>query len=350
MASLFAQIGFALCLAAAPALFARAANTTPVAATQNADTMPSDPSAILSMAAKLNGLNGPNLQPWHIKASYQAFDLKGKPQDSGTYEEFWISDRKYRRSYTSKGFTQTDVATGTGLFRSGNQNWPEYLEEGVRRELTQPIPELNLRNFDLIKKKRSVGPVKLICITLTSEKMFADPALYCFAQDQPALRIDSSVEGMFQTVFDSIVLFQGHFVAKDIRIEYERKPRLVVHVETIEAISAVDDSDFVPPSDATEIPRDKITLSQATVQAFRVLSVPPIYPAVARADHIQGTVVVQTTIGRDGTVIAAQAVSGPSALQQPSVDSVRGWKFRPFLILGKPVEVETQLQIIFTLR
>jgi TonB family protein len=349
VASHFARIALALGLVVTPALFAQGANTAPAADAQSAANMPKDPSAILSMAAKLNGLNGPNLQPWHIKANYQTFDLTGKPQDSGTYEEFWISDRKYRRGYTSMNFTQTDVATGSRLFRSGNQNWPELLEEGVRRDLTQPVPELNFRNFTLGKKKRSLGPAGLLCITLTSEQMYADTALYCFAQDQPVLRIDSSTGGNYQTIFNSIVLFQGHFVAKDIRLESEGKPRLALHVETIEAISRINDSDFVPPSDAIEIPRGQVTLPQTAVQAFRLLTVAPIYPSIAKTDHVQGTVVVQTTIGTDGTVIAARAISGPPGLRQASVDSVRQWKFRPFLILGEPVEVETQLQIIFTL-
>jgi len=324
-----------------PALFAQNANTAPAADTQSIGTMPDDPSAILSTAAKVNGLNDPNLQPWHIKASYRTFDLQGKPQDSGTYEEFWISDRKYRRSYTSMNFTQTDVATGSRLFRSGNQNWPDFLEGSVRRELIQPIPELNFRNSKLGRKKRSFGPVELLCITLTSE--------YCFAPDQPALRIDSSTGGSTQTVFNSIVLFQGHFVAKDIRTESEGRPRLVLHVETLEAKSGINDSDFVPPSDAVEIPRDKVTLPQATAQASCVLTVVPIYPVSAKINHVQGTVVVQATIGTNGTVIAARAISGPPDLREESVNSVRQWKFRPFLILGEPVKVETQLQIIFKL-
>ena len=349
MASRFARIALALSLMVTPALFAQNANTAPVVETQLGAPMPNDPNAILSTAAKVNGLNSPNLQPWHIKASYQTFDVKGEPKDSGTYEEFWISDRKYRRSYTSRSFTQTDIATGSGLFRSGNQNWPELLEAAVRWALTQPIPELNFRTFSLEEKKRSFGPAELLCIALTSEHTYADTAVYCLAQGQPVLRFDSSLGGAYQTVYNDHVLFQGHFVAKDISLEYKGKSRLALHVDTIEALSEVKDSDFVPPSDAVEIPRDKVTLPQATTEAFRVLSVAPVYPAFAKMTHVQGIVVIETTIGKDGAVVAARAISGPPVLRQASVDSVRQWKFRPFLILGEPVEVETQLQIIFTL-
>jgi TonB family protein len=311
--------------------------------------MPSDPGAIIAMAAKVNGLNGPNLQPWHIKASYQTFDLKGKLRDSGTYEEFWSSDRKYRRSYTSANFTQTDVANGSGLFRSGNQSWPNDAEANVRTELTQPIPELDFQSLKLEKQKKSFGSAELICITLASEHMYADTNVYCFAPDQPALRFDASLGRAYETSYNGIVLFQGRYVAKDIRIASDGNSFLTLNVETIEMLPQVNDSDFVPPSDAIEIPRDKIALSPATVQGYRTFTVSPNYPSFARSNHVQGTVIVQTSIGKDGTIIAARAISGPPVLRQAAVDSVLRWKFRPFLVLGEPVEVETQFEVAFTL-
>lgn len=310
--------------------------------------MPNDPGAILNMAAKVNGLNGPNLQPWHIKASYQTFDLKGKPQDSGTYEEFWMSDKKYRSSYISTSFMQTDIATDGHLYRSGDQNWPGFLETILREDVTQPIPEISFRNFKLDEKKQSVGSIELLCVTLTLAQRYADSDLYCFSQDQPVLR-STSVDGADQTIFNGIVIFQGHAIAKDIVMEHRGKPLLIVHVETIEPISQANEAQFVPPSDAVKIPTDEITLPKATANALRVFEVGPVYPVSAKANHVDGTVVVQATIGKDGSAIAATAVSGPRELRQASVDGVRQWRFRPFLIMGEPVEVETQLEIVYTL-
>jgi len=349
MASFLARMALGFHLVVTPVVFAQAANSGAPAGAQTVSTMPSDPRAILEEAAKANGLNGPDLRPWHIKASYETFDLKGKPQDSGTYEEFWISDKKYRRSYTSASFTQTDVGTNAGLFRTGSQSWPGVLESAVRRDLTQPIAELNFGSFKLAKKKRSIGSADLLCIALASEAEYPDEVLYCLNQDQPILRIESSMGGNSQTVFNGIVVFAGHAVAKDIRMQYSGKPRLSVHVETIEPMSQVGESEFVVPAGAVEVQTDKITLPAATVMAARLSSVSPIYPDAAKANHVEGTVIMQTTIGKDGRVVVAKAISGPPGLRQASVDSVLQWKFRPFLILGEPSEVETQLQIIYTL-
>ena len=91
---------------------------------QSASQMPTDPQVILDSAAKLNGLSAPGVLPWHIKATYQAFAEDGKPPISGSYEEFWISEKKFKRSYSSQAFSQTDFGTELGLYRSGRPDWP----------------------------------------------------------------------------------------------------------------------------------------------------------------------------------------------------------------------------------
>jgi hypothetical protein len=182
MPSAFANAVLLISLLIPPKLFAQdtsltppAQNSPPTATSVAHDTvpMPKDPAAILNVAAKVNGLGGSGLRPWHVRVSYQTFDTKGHSQDSGTYEEFRISDKKYKRSYTSSNFTQTDFATDRGLYRSGNQNWPGFFEMKVRTELIEPIPvAISLRDLELGNSRRSFGKVKLQCVTLKSETIF----------------------------------------------------------------------------------------------------------------------------------------------------------------------------------
>ena len=148
--------------------------------TQDAPTMPADPAAILSAAANVNGLTGSALLPWRLRVSYQIFDDKGHSKDSGVYEELWVSDKKYKRSYTSPSFTQTDFATDRGLYRSGNQNWPGPQEIMVRTEIVDPIPPaLNLTGFRLESKRRLVDKVNLQCVTLKGDWIFLNNDAYC---------------------------------------------------------------------------------------------------------------------------------------------------------------------------
>jgi hypothetical protein len=197
-------------------------------------TMPNDPKAILDAAAKVNGLSGPISQPRHLRVSYQNFDTEGQSQDSGVYEELWVSDKKYKLSYSSSKFTQTDFATDRGLYRSGNQNWPGPEETMVRTKLIEPIPVgLNFSGFRIETNRRSVDKIDLLCVTLKADWIFLNNDAYCFQAGKPMLRITNAGNGRYGTLYNNVVMFQGHFLARDIRVTNQGKPRLVLHIETI---------------------------------------------------------------------------------------------------------------------
>jgi periplasmic protein TonB len=75
----------------------------------------------------------------------------------------------------------------------------------------------------------------------------------------------------------------------------------------------------------------------------------PQYPAIARTTRTQGTVVVQATISKAGLIENLRVISGPPLLQQAAVDAVRSWRYKPYLLNGEPVEVETTINIVFNL-
>jgi TonB family protein len=73
----------------------------------------------------------------------------------------------------------------------------------------------------------------------------------------------------------------------------------------------------------------------------------PIYPEAARRAHIQGIVVLDTTIASDGTVLDVRPMSGPDELTPAAVDAVKWWRFRPYLINGQAAQVRTTLAVDF---
>lgn len=325
---------------------------------ENAASMPSDPATLLTLAARVNGLDGPDLQPWHIKVSYQMFDADGDPQNSGTYEEFWVSPNKYKRTYTSDNFTQTDVATHAGLFRSGNQEWPGAGEIKVRVLLLQPLIETDLQHGNLENSERSFGQATLNCVTVkpppTNIKVrvmgYSDPyPQFCFEPKNPILRFDSQGAGHNETVYNNVVSFQGRYLARDIKLTDIGKVRLSIHIETIETVPALADLNAAP--DAVGPITGRIKLPSVTLLALGLVRqrTPPVYPASARQAHIQGTVVVQAVIGTDGKVSELHAVSGPAQLQESAIDCVRKWEFRRFMVSGKAAEVETKFEVLFVL-
>jgi D-alanyl-D-alanine endopeptidase (penicillin-binding protein 7) len=77
---------------------------------------------------------------------------------------------------------------------------------------------------------------------------------------------------------------------------------------------------------------------------------PPTYPPDAKAARIQGTVVVHVTIGTDGKVTEAKAISGPPELHSCAVDYAKAWTFEPAIRKGKPVSAQFKLTMPFRLR
>ena len=75
----------------------------------------------------------------------------------------------------------------------------------------------------------------------------------------------------------------------------------------------------------------------------------PQYPAIARAARIQGIVVLQATISTTGLIKNLRVMSGPPMLQQAAMDAVRSWHYKPYLLNGNPVEVETTINVVFNL-
>lgn len=91
----------------------------------------------------------------------------------------------------------------------------------------------------------------------------------------------------------------------------------------------------------------KLRIAQGVMEGHMVHRVEPVYPPDARLRHITGTVILQATIGTDGRIHNLKAISGPTELVEASIGAVEQWRYRPYLLEGKPVEVETTVKIQF---
>ncbi len=86
------------------------------------------------------------------------------------------------------------------------------------------------------------------------------------------------------------------------------------------------------------------------VQASKLIKQPkPVYPPLAKAARVQGTVKFQATIGKDGTIQNLQMLSGPPLLVQAAMAAVQQWTYQPTLLNGEPVDVITTIDVNFTL-
>lgn len=92
-----------------------------------------------------------------------------------------------------------------------------------------------------------------------------------------------------------------------------------------------------------------VTLNQTEARSNLITKVAPVYPAEAKAEGVAGMVLIRAVIGKDGHILEAEAISGPELLRQPSIDAIRQWVYRPYILNGEPVAVNTQIQVVYTL-
>jgi TonB family protein len=106
------------------------------------------------------------------------------------------------------------------------------------------------------------------------------------------------------------------------------------------------------PPDALKEPSkgsQRVRVTQGVSQGLLIKKVNPIYPADARYAGIQGTVRLSAVINKNGDIIDLEVLDGPIELVVSAVNAVRKWKYRPYLLMGDPVEVQTEVQVNYTL-
>jgi periplasmic protein TonB len=105
-----------------------------------------------------------------------------------------------------------------------------------------------------------------------------------------------------------------------------------------------------PPPQVTEVAPSKPITVTSDVQAAKLLrKVIPVYPRLAIAAHISGTVRLIGVVAKDGTVQQIRVVSGSALLVEAALDAVRQWVYRPTMLNNKPVEVIAPIDVNFTL-
>ena len=90
-----------------------------------------------------------------------------------------------------------------------------------------------------------------------------------------------------------------------------------------------------------------VPISAGIASGMLIHKTAPLYPRYAQEAHITGTVVLKATITKQGSIEGIQVISGPKILAPSAVDAVKTWKYRPYMLDGQPVAVETDIKVVF---
>ena len=92
-----------------------------------------------------------------------------------------------------------------------------------------------------------------------------------------------------------------------------------------------------------------LNISQGVSQGLLIKKVQPTYPQNALAMHVEGSVDMLATISKTGSITAVKVVKGEPLLSRAASDAVKQWKYKPYLLNGEPVEIQTEITVNFKL-
>jgi TonB family protein len=92
-----------------------------------------------------------------------------------------------------------------------------------------------------------------------------------------------------------------------------------------------------------------VEVSQASADEHLAKRVDPVYPPLAKAVRVQGTVTLKVAISQEGTVTDVKTVSGSPILLSAAINAVKQWQYKPFMVEGKPADVSTVIEVPFSL-
>lgn len=248
------------------------------------------------------------------------------------------------------------------IYKTSSGDSLRYFEKRIQQMFLSPLPTPSSLDSDRIKLDLKMLPAKNPMFTCVFETMgwmvkgkvqfpsTAMPNGYCFDPSTLALRIVYSNE--FVQSYNQLVKTQGHYVARQVDVRYGGLPVFSVSVESMNGINATDPA-FTPPANAT-LERGALTSPNDQRNDVAVghlkKKIAPTYPASSKMNYEQGKVVLAGTIGKDGTVHDLEVLAAPSNnLAQAAMDAVKKWQYTPYLLNGNPVEVETTINVIFSL-
>jgi TonB family protein len=105
-----------------------------------------------------------------------------------------------------------------------------------------------------------------------------------------------------------------------------------------------------PPDSRTESPPPtRVQVAQGNSMGLKIKDVRPVYPSEAQHARIQGSVLLHAVINRNGDIADLEVLDGPVELVVSAVNAVRKWKYRPYMLKGNPVEVDTHITVNYVL-
>ena len=314
----------------------------------------------LEQTSSETNLDQEGLLPWHLKLDVKLLQTSTQKAGQGTIEMWWQNPKSYRIQYVLPDYNAVYLRQPTGEYRTADQDSPSLIADSLLNQAIHPLsltpaapneaPELRSNKF---------GKIALDCIMLSKQlkpngdsRVRLPPVLplglfptYCLNPGTSTLRVTFSL-GSQAVIRNSVGVFQKKSVSTETAL-YEGASQVAVSHATSLRSEAFPANFFEPSADLTNV--DKIPKLSGGVLAGTILKkTPPIYPESAKQNHLSGLVVLHAIIGRDGHIHQLEVMSAPDGdLALASLDAVRTWVYKPYLLNGRATEVDSTITVNF---
>ena len=300
-----------------------------------------------------SALDSADMKPWHLKMTVQLFDDKGNASDHGTIEEWWNGAGADRREYATTGYTATEIRQGRDLYRTQGANTPPYYLDLLRAQIVHPMPKpAEVQSASPELRKVNFGKFALECVMLSQpmKQVMIPMGLfpsYCFDPGKEVLRASFEFGG--QTILrNTLEEFGGKVVPQDVSVRSEKTEVAKGEMVTLESVS-IPDSEFVPATNVVAQTGSIARVSGGAMAGSLISKPDPVYPASAKANHVSGAVILHAVIGADGHIHSLALVSTPDPdLAISAIAAVRNWTYKPYMLQGVPVDVDTTITVKYT--
>ena len=269
--------------------------------------------------------------------------MEGKNPQTGTLER-WASNEHASTSVSSPVWNEPQIHEP-----KLPKNRASFLIDQLLSAFTKPVesPAYLAKNAKLEEADRKFGATTLRCLTV---KDISPPAFICTDPKSGAVRLDA--RDTATTVRNQIGTFRAMTVATEISISFGNREAIAGKVVALRGLEPTD-SHLATSGDDTPVLRDVQpgqTPQAGVVSGRKIAGNAPSYPSRARENHVSGTVVVGGIIDKTGILGSIIVIANPSPdLTESALDAVRTWRYTPYLLNGKPAEVDTRILINFAL-
>ena len=263
-------------------------------------------------------------QPFVLRVEYQLYDLEGNPGAKGQAQEFWT-----RNEGELVGVQSSSLEIGGGPLVDAYEaaDRESYLVRQAMNAIVRPFPPDGAADP---KRLSQAGP---------NVSYAANGTIYCLSTQN---HIITMIDHLSVAERSNFRRYDDHDVPADIKLSYEGRLALTMHIVDLGPFSSFSDS-----KDATGMPKP-IPMRPQVHDAVLLPPNPVKYPFSADYQRLGGGVRIVAVVTMQGKIADLDVIASPQkAIAKAASDAVRKWVFQPYLMKGAPAEFETTIDVDF---